>query len=125
MVYPDGYRQVKLKEYGGWDGTAPKLDNVEFTVTDTTNLLRTWRENAPASRVIMVHDGDPFWSEIAELAEIEHMAEIPLNELGNYFTLETGESDDNTIRWPRSLRRFLDGLSEEDSLRVTEYLLNG
>lgn len=125
VVYPDGYRQVNLKEYGGWDGTAPRLNDVEFNVVDTANLLRTWIDNVPDSKIIMVHEGDPFWSEVGEMADIPHMAELPLNELSQYFTLETGEKEDSEVRWPRSLRRFLDGLSEEDSLRLTEYVING
>ena len=125
VVYPDGYRQVNLKEYEGWDGTAPRLNNVEFSVDDTANLLRTWRDHAPDSTVIMVDEGSPFWSKVGELADIPHTNEIPLNELSQHFVLETGEAEDSTVRWPRSLRRYLDGLSEEDSVRLTGYVLNG
>ena len=120
-VFPEGYRFTSPETFEGLDGTLPDFKE-EFSAREIGGVIGEWLKAHKDSRIIILHDEDPYWREACGIANAESTSSMTIQELGVAFNLDTGEKQDQAVEWPRRLGEFLDGLNEVQALKLADYL---
>lgn len=124
VVYPEGYRLVPAEEFEGLDGTIPDLA-VEYDAREVGQTMFEWLRHNSGSRIVILHDGDPYWQTVCGHASAESTASWTVQELGLIFNLETGERHDQSVEWPHRLRDFLENLNPQQEAKLADFVAKG